>query len=165
MKVARRNAWISALLLIVTFLALTSTSLINTAAITINPTFTFTHIQGLFDFEISASPTEQSVFVGTGGCLNCQYFPVTFKVTVKLISGTPEPVNLNLLAPSFLTYSFSPYTVTATETVTPTVILRVDESPDLKGYSIVVPFHTQLTISGTGAGLTRSTTVTLTLWA
>ena len=153
MKIVNRNVWISALLLMVTFLALTSTSLINTAGadFPIMPTCArCTKIVYPFDFTIIASPTVNGVFQGRSA---------TFDVWVMLTSGDPTSVNLDLSgSPSGLTYSFSRSTVTPIQgygVVGPQVILRVDASPDLAGGKYM------LEISGTGAGVTRSKTVSL----
>ena len=72
MKVVRRNGWFSALLLIGIFLAITPTSLVNTAAITIQPAYLET-----WSASVTVSPSEIRIVQGQSA---------TFTVTVSLVS-------------------------------------------------------------------------------
>ena len=159
MKVVRRDAWVSVLLLIVTFLVLTPASLVSIAAITIEPTirpsftfvpsatetirptfrptFTLPAPETKFDFEISASPAATRVIQGRS---------VTFEVFVKWLAGTPEPVTFDLLgSPGHLTYRFSSTSVTPTCCVPPdTVSLTINTADNIGAGQTYT-----LTISGT----------------
>jgi len=88
-----------------------------------------------FDFYVTAVPTEQTVMS-----------PVTYKVTVDVTSGTPQPVQLDLTgAPAGLSYIFSPPSGTpsynSTLTITTTSNLPAGTYP--------------LTIKASGAGKDR----------
>ena len=162
MKIVFRKGWVSAVLLIVTFLAITPTSLVSTAAITIEPTiirptftfsekptttesfrtiirpsFTLPAPETKFDFEISASPAAARVIQGRS---------VTFEVFVKWLAGTPEPVTFDLLgSPDHLSYRFSSSSVTPTCCVPPeTVSLTINTANNIGAGQTYT-----LTISGT----------------
>jgi hypothetical protein len=98
-----------------------------------------------FNFAIEATPGSRSVKAGKSA---------TFAVTVRLVSGTAQPVSLNLEGlPEDASFSFSPASGTPTFTSTLTVSTETSAPPGTY----------QLTIKGEGGGVAQSATVGLTI--
>jgi kumamolisin len=100
-------------------------------------------------FTLAASPTAVSVVVGSSG---------TSTVTTAVTGGFNSAIALTAAgAPSGVTVSFSPASISAPGSGTSTVTLAVASSTATGTYSI--------TVTGTSGGLTESATISLTVTA
>ena len=102
-------------------------------------------VEALFDYSLSISPTTQTIGIGD---------EVSYTITANLLSGAAQPVSLTLSGlPSDVSYSFTP-----ASSIPPFVsTLKIDAK------AAPSPGTYTLKVSGTGGGLTRSVTATLTI--
>ena len=102
-------------------------------------------VEALFDYSLSISPTTQTIGIGD---------EVSYTITANLISGAAQPVSLTLSGlPSDVSYSFTPASGVPPFSSTLKIDAKAASSPGT--YT--------LKVSGTGGGLTRSVTATLTI--
>jgi hypothetical protein len=102
-------------------------------------------VEALFDYSLSISPTTQIIGIGD---------EVSYTITANLISGAAQPVSLTLSGlPSDVSYSFTPASGVPPFSSTLKIDAKAASSPGT--YT--------LKVSGTGGGLTRSVTATLTI--
>ena len=107
-------------------------------------------VAAAFDFSIEASPSSNTVNAGPGQ-------RASYTVSITQTSGGEEPVTLSISGlPVSELYVFKPSSVAPTMSGPVSSTLTIDTGEFTPGSHV-------LTITGTGGGVTHSTTVTLTV--